>query len=157
MEIIEHQTLEMSNVLSCRARLTQLELGEKAKEIEDVLQRAAVRRKGPIVTTTYGIEQGPQGPIMDIELLIPLEDGVAPPADYILKPRFLLTNAIMLRHVGNPSGLQNSVNELNAYIAARGLVPITSGYNVTVKDAKTPLEMDDMEIHVYVGISPNLL
>lgn len=157
MEIIEHQTLEMSNVLSYRARLTQLELGEKAKEIEEVLQRAAVKRKDPIVTATYAIEQGPRGPIMDIELLIPLEAGIEPPAGFVWKPRFLLTNALMVRHVGNPSGLQDTVNELNAYMTARGLVPITSGYNVTVKEAKTPLEMDEMEIHVYVGISPNLL
>ena len=115
-----------------------MELGEKAREIEGVLQRAAVRRKGPIVTATYAVEQGPQGPIMDIERLIPLEEGIEPPAGFAWKPRFLLTNALMVRHVGNPSGLQDSVNELNAYMTARGLVPITSGCNVTVKEAKTP-------------------
>lgn len=63
----------------------------------------------------------------------------------------------MIRHIGNPAALQNTVNELNAYIMEHQMLPITAGYNVTVKEAKTPLEIDSMEVDIYVGISPNLL
>ena len=49
------------------------------------------------------------------------------------------------------------VNELNNYIVSNGLVPITTGYNVTVKEAKDPSEIDSMEVDIYVGISPNKL
>ncbi|MDR1329151.1 MAG: AraC family transcriptional regulator, partial [Oscillospiraceae bacterium] len=60
-------------------------------------------------------------------------------------------------HTGNPAGIQSTVNELLAYIQQNGLQPITSGYNVTVKEAKTPLEVDEMVVDIYLGISPNIL
>ena len=53
--------------------------------------------------------------------------------------------------------MQNSINEFNAYITEHRIASITVGYNVTAKEAKTPLEIDSMEVDIYVGISPNLL
>ncbi len=111
----------------------------------------------PSIDLAFSVEQGTYGPVMDIEILIPLDREITPPAGYIWKPHFLLTNALMIRHIGNPAALQNAINELNAYIMEHQLVPISTGYNVTVKEAKTPLEIDNMEVDIYVGISPNLL
>jgi DNA gyrase inhibitor GyrI len=62
-----------------------------------------------------------------------------------------------VRHTGDPARLQETVNALTAYIQERGLTPITAAYNATVKEAKTPLEVDDMMVDVYIGISPNIL
>jgi len=94
---------------------------------------------------------------MDAEILVPLNKEIPVPSGYVWKPQFLLTNAVKLHHVGHPSALQNSINELNAYITQHQLVPITSGYNVTVKEARTPLDLDAMEIDIYVGVNPNSL
>ena len=157
MEITQNQTLEMQNLLSYRGRMTQQEFTAKAQEIERILQEHGVQKAAPIVTTTFSVEQGVMGPIMDAEILVPLNKEIPVPSGYVWKPQFLLTNAVKLHHVGKPAMLQNSVNELNAYITQHRLVPITSGYNVTVKEAKTPLELDTMEIDVYVGVSPNVL
>lgn len=151
------QILEMRNVLSYRAKMTQQELQAKSQEIEKLLQNSGAQRSAPAVTTTYSVEQGAGGTVMDIEFLVPLDREITAPNGYVWKPHFLLTNALRIRHIGNPATLQNSINELNAYITERRLVPITTGYNVTVKEAKTPQELDNMEIDVYVGISPNLL
>lgn len=153
----EQQILEMRNVLSHRAKMTQQELQAKSQEIEKLLQNSGAQRSAPAVTTTYSVEQGAGGTVMDIEFLVPLDREITAPNGYVWKPHFLLTNALRIRHIGNPATLQNSINELNAYITERRLVPITTGYNVTVKEAKTPQELDNMEIDVYVGISPNLL
>jgi effector-binding domain-containing protein len=68
-----------------------------------------------------------------------------------------MTNAVAIRHVGNPAGLEKTVNELLAYIQQKGLQPITAAYNVTVKEARTPLEVEEMVVDVYIGISPNVL
>ena len=151
------QILEMRNVLSYRTKMTQQELQAKSQEIEKLLQNSGAQRSAPAVTTTYSVEQGAGGTVMDIEFLVPLDREITAPNGYVWKPHFLLTNALRIRHIGNPATLQNSINELNAYITERRLVPITTGYNVTVKEAKTPQELDNMEIDVYVGISPNLL
>ncbi len=157
MKIIEHQTLEMNNVLSYRGKMTQAEIMEKSKEMDELMKAAGASKTAPVATTTFAIEQSARGPIMDVEILIPLDKSFALPSGYVWKPHFLLTNALMIQHIGNPSTLQNSVNELNAYMMEHRLVPISTGYNVTVKEAKTPSEMDNMEVDIYVGISPNLL
>ena len=39
----------------------------------------------------------------------------------------------------------------------KGLTPITSGYNVTVKEPTSQAEIDNMIIDIYVGVSPNIL
>ena len=157
MEIKEQQVLEMKNLLSFRGKVTQQAFAAKSQEIEQILKAAGAEKAAPAVTTTFAVEQGPMGPVMDVEILLPLDKEIQAPAGFTFKPHFLLTNAVMVRHVGHPSRMQESVNALNAYITEHQLVPITSGYNVTVKEAKTPLELDMMEVNIYVGVSPNLL
>lgn len=155
--IQENMTLEMKKVLSFRSKMTQQEMAAKSQEIESILQNNNAHKASPVVTTTYAVEQTAQGVVMDVEILIPLDKEISVPAGFLWKPHFLLTNALMVRHIGNPSTMQNSVNELNAYIAEHHLTPITTGYNVTVKEARTPLEMEQMEVDIYVGVSPNRL
>ena len=157
MEIYEHQTLEMRNVLSYRSKMTQQQLQIKAQEIEAIISTAGTTRDGHTVTTTFSIEQQATGAILDTEILVPLDREITAPEGYNFKPHFLLTNAVMIKHIGHPSRLQQTIDELNAYIAACGLIPITSGYNVTVKEIMSIAEIDKMEINVYVGISPNIL
>ncbi len=157
MKIIEHETLELKNVLSYRGKVTQQELIAKSREIELLLRDWQVEQTMRAVTTTFAVEQTASGPLVDVEILVPLDREISPPAGYTWKPHFLLTNAVVVQHKGDPSGLQNSVNDLNAYIAEHQLVPITTGYNVTMRDAKTPADIDSVEIAVYVGISPNVL
>lgn len=155
--IFENQTLEMYNVLSYRGKMTQQQMNVKSQEISKLIELSGAHKNGFVATSTFSIEQAADGALMDVEILVPLDREIAVPAGYMWKPRFLLTNALMVRHVGNLSLLGAAVNELNAYILEHKLVPISTGYNVTVKEAKTPLELEQMEIEVYVGISPNIL
>lgn len=50
-----------------------------------------------------------------------------------------------------------TIEKLNGYIKSRRIVPTTVGYNVTIKDGSTHLELDEVEIGIYVEISPNQL
>ncbi len=154
MNIQEHMTLEMHNVLSFRGKMTQQELAAKSQEIDQLIKTNGASKSAPTATTTFSVEPGG---IMDIEILIPLDKTFDVPSGFAIKPKILITNALMIKHSGHPSGLENTINELNNYIMSNHLVPITTGYNVTVKDAKTPLELDNMEVEIYVGISPNIL
>ena len=157
MEILEHQTLEMWNVLSYRAKMTQQELQFKSQEFKKIMEVMGAGKSAPAVTSTFSVEQGANGPVMDIEILLPLDREIIPPVGFAWKPHFLLTNALKITHIGNPAGLEATINELNQFIVSKNLVPISTGYNVTVREAKTPLEIDQMVIDVYVGISPNKL
>lgn len=154
MNITEHTTLELKNVLSYRAKMNQQEFAMKLQEIEQIMQARGCNRSAPIVTATFAIESNG---MMDVEILVPLDRKLSIPSGYTWKTRFFLTNALRVKHVGNPAKLQMTLDKLNEYIETHQLVPITVGYNVTVKDGSTSLELDEVEIDIYVGISPNQL
>lgn len=166
MEIKEGQEYRMQNVLVCRAKMTQLQVKEKSQELDKYIKGIGAVPAGLPVTATYAIENSSDGQRIDMELLIPLDRDISKEVSEGLKqntidsgvrflPEFVLTNAVKIKHKGNPSRIQESLNVLNEYIAEKKLVPITVGYNVTVKQPKSMAEIDEMEVDTYVGISPN--
>lgn len=92
-----------------------------------------------------------------MEILIPIDKKSEKSEVFNFKKEFILTNAIKAIHKGNPMMLQNTFNEINSYMQQNNLQPITSAYNVTIQDAKDMSEIDNVEIHIYVGINPNIL
>lgn len=157
MEITENCMLEMENVLSFRGKMTQTQIADRMKEIGAVLNKSGAKKNGSVTTATFAIESNDPSPILDIEILVPLDRKIVLPDSYVWKSHFYLTNAVKLRHAGSPATLQASVNELNAYMEQKRLTPITVGYNITVKEAASQQELDSMIIDIYVGVSPNQL
>lgn len=166
MDILEKQEYRMRNVLAYRAKLSQLQIKEKGQELDKYIKGTGAVSTGLPVTATYAIENSSGGPKIDMELLIPLDRDISKEVSEGVKqntldkgvrflPEFILTNAVKIKHKGNPSRIQESLNVLNEYIAEKKLVPITVGYNVTVKQPKSMAEIDEMEIDTYVGINPN--
>ena len=68
MNILEKQTLEMHNVLSFRGKMTHQELIYRSLEIERILKENNAHKSGPSVTTTFSVEKGFGGQIMDVEV-----------------------------------------------------------------------------------------
>lgn len=150
-EIRQGETLEMENLMSFRGKVRQQELEKIGNDLELQVKTSGAERVGYPITVTYGIE----GDLIDVEVLLPINKRVPSTGKYVFKEKLLITNALMVKHVGNPAGLQAVCNELNSYIMENKLVPITAGYNVTRKvDMLNP---NNIEIDVYVGISPNIL
>ena len=90
---------------------------------------------------------------MDMEILIPIDKEIKVPANYRFNKKFLLTNALMIKHYGNPTYIESTTMLLNKYIKDHNLDPITTAYNV-MPQQKSPTQMS---IDIYIGISPNLL
>lgn len=157
MEIINNVCLEMENVISFRGKVTQQQMQQVVKEMEQIISENSAEKNGFSVTATFAIESNGSQPIMDIEVLIPLNKEIRVPSDYKFKPIFRLNNAVKIRHKGNPAMLQNSANELMKYIADHKLTPITTGYNVTVQEPTDPNDIDSLIVDMYVGISDNIL
>lgn len=161
MYISEKETLTIEKSISFRGRISQLELKGIGQQIESILQDTLSNRVGRPVTATFSIENDiEKGQIMDMELLVPVDKDLSTlnmPKGFCFKKDFYLTNAVKLHHVGHPAKLQESINELNNYISEHRMVPITAGYNVTLNEPKTPLELETAEVDVYVGISLNRL
>ena len=155
--IVDNQTLVMRDVLTYRAKMTQQELNVAMNNIGKVIKENGANKNGCATTSTFAIEVVDNQQVMDIEVLVPLDKEITAPDGYVFKKQFKLTNAVKIRHEGNPSLMQNSANELMKYISDKGLTPITSGYNVTVKEPTSQAEIDNMIIDIYVGVSPNIL
>ena len=150
-EIKTGQTLELNNVLSYRGKVKQSELEVVGKALEQEAVLAGAKVVGNPVTATYTVEQDE----IDMELLLPLDREITPQEKYVFKKEIRIVNAVMAAYKGHPMGLQDACNQLNQYIVEHGLQPITVGYNVTKKTDMLCLE--NTEVDVYVGISPNIL
>ena len=150
-EIKTGQTLELNNVLSYRGKVKQSELEVVGKALEQEAVLAGAKVVGNPVTATYTVEQDE----IDMELLLPLDREITPQERYVFKKEIRIVNAVMAAYKGHPMGLQDACNQLNQYIVEHGLQPITVGYNVTKKTDMLCLE--NTEVDVYVGISPNIL
>ena len=150
-EIKTGQTLELNNVLSYRGKVKQSELEVVGKALEQEAVLAGAKVVGNPVTATYTVEQDE----IDMELLLPIDREIPPTERYVFKKEIRIVNAVMAAYKGHPMGLQDACNQLNQYIVEHGLQPITVGYNVTKKTDMLCLE--NTEVDVYVGISPNIL
>lgn len=151
IEILSGQTLEVEKLFSYRGKIRQADLEGIGKEMENEVISAGAKRMGMPITVTYGVEND----IMEVEILLPIDKKINNTGKFCYKEKIKIVNALMAKHRGNPMQLQNTCNELNRYIVEHNLVPITAGYNVTTK--VNPLDVEDTEVDVYVGISPNIL
>lgn len=125
--------------------------------IERIIDHLGAKRNLPTVTTTYGVFQQQGFPVLDIEILVPLDRKVAVPVGFSWKDHFLLTNAVMVQHVGDPINMDRSLAELKNYITCNNLTPISNYYNSTVVESKSPADIDKFTVNIYVSISPNIL
>ena len=156
-EITENVALEMTNVLSYRNKSTQKQLVMVSKEIEELLKNNNAKKVGANVSVTFAIDTTGLEPMLDVEILIPIDKTIFVSAPYTIKPVFRLRNAVKIRHKGNPALLQNTANELMEYIKNKGLIPITAGYNVTIQEISSPTDVDSLIVDIYVGVSDNIL
>lgn len=156
-EITENVALEMTNVLSYRNKSTQKQLVMVSKEIEELLKNNNAKKVGANVSVTFAIDTTGLEPMLDVEILIPIDKTISVSAPYTIKPIFRLRNAVKIRHKGNPALLQNTANELMEYIKNKGLIPITAGYNVTIQEISSPTDVDSLIVDIYVGVSDNIL
>lgn len=154
MQVKEGQELLLSHVLSYRGKLTQQQIQDEMMMMNQLMIEQGVKKDGPLTTATFGIEDGIEGQLLDIELLIPLEREINVPDRYVFKPIIKIVNALSVRHEGHPGMINNAINLLNEFIVQGNKQVITATYNVTVKEAKSQEEIKDMIIDVYVGCNP---
>lgn len=146
-----NQELEINNVLCFRGKVKQNELDKLGNNMVAKINEVGAMKAGNPITATFGIE----GDYLDVEILQPIDRNTGNIGDYRFKEKIKIVNAVVASYKGNPIGLQGVCNELNQYIIEKQLQPITVGYNVT--KYINPINIEDTEIDVYVGISPNIL
>ncbi len=139
--------------------MTQQELQAEIIKIQNYMRSKNLNKVDPIITATFPVDEAIT-PVMDMELLIPIDKDFAPEGEYKFKNEFHMINVLKIEHHGNPIKLQNTYNELNSYILENNLQPIIAAYNVTLRDVTdiTDItEIDNVQIDIYIGINPNIL
>lgn len=156
-EITENVSLEMTNVLTYRGKVTQQQMTVIAKEMNDIITANKAKKIMSGVSATYEIINSGTDAVMDVEIMYPLDKHINVAAPYKIKPIFRLKNAVKIRHEGNPALLQEAGNKLMNYISNKGLMPITVGYNVTVHEPTSPMDIDNLIVDIYIGVCDNIL
>jgi len=137
--------------------MAQQEIQQELMNIGKLIYDLSARKAGSLVTSTFGMEQSASGPLLDMEILVPLAKEVNVPAPYIFKKLFHLKYAVYARHEGNPQLIQNTLNQMMEYIKANKLTKITSVYSVNMKELKQGDSLDGMVTDLYIGVNPSVL
>ncbi len=150
-KILENQILEVEHLLSYRGSMKETELQELGIKLEKKATEAGAKRVAFPITATYGGD----GNTIDMELLLPIDKKIEVVEPFKYKDCIKINNAVVLKYIGHPKDLKDACNELNLYIMQHGLTPITVGYNVTryIK----PIDLENTEIDIFVGITSNIL
>ena len=157
MAVEEGKSIRLENVLSLRKKMAQTEINTEMMKIGRFLNDNGLRKSGPIITATFAVDTADGQPLVDMEILVPIDRAIEPFGGYGFKKVFHLVNAVYAKHMGNPALLQKTYNEILEHIRDNNLQQITAGYNVNVKDPQPGQSLDEMVVDVYIGVNPNIL
>lgn len=157
LDIKEGQELKLENVLSLRKKMTQEDLQQELVKIGNLMQQNSLKKSGPVVTSTFSVEQNRTTTLLDMEILVPLDKYIPIPEPYQMKSVFHLKNAVYARHEGNPQLLQNTLSDMVQYIQKHKLRQITPAYNATISEPKPGEGLDKLIIDAYIGVNPSIL
>ncbi len=152
MQIETGKELRFDNVASFRKKMRQTEINWELNRFFQLLQESGVRKNGPLISVTYGIDQFDGEQKIDIEFFVPINDSIASSTDYKFHSSFHLKNTIYTRYKGNPVKIESAYQKLMDFVHKSGFqskVVIT--YNVHVND-ETASNMDENIIDIYIVI-----
>lgn len=155
MEIVSNKKYSIENVLTFRGKVRQETINNIATKAEEVIKKANLEIIGPVITAIHSIENDGSNQLFDFELIVPVSGVMASVDEYIFKDKFMIENALTFRHIGNPQSMNSEMEEFIKYIKENQFKPVTPFYNITIKVAVTPAEIDNMIVDIYVGIECN--
>jgi effector-binding domain-containing protein len=149
--------IKIEKLLAFRKKMTQSDISMEIGLIGKFLEEKNIKKAGPFITTTFSVEGSGAEQIMDMEFLVPVDKIFETQDRYRFKPLFRVANSVYVRHEGNPNGIMGVYSELSRFMQENSLQPITTGYNVTVKEMLPGSNPEECIIDVYIGTSPNVL
>lgn len=155
MEILIKQNYSVNNLLTFRGKVSQESINNIMQQMNKYVKESNVEVTGSVITAIHSINAEGNNQIYDFEIMLPLSKKVNSFSEFIFKDNFILSDSLMFRHIGNPQSMNSEMEELVKYINDNQLKPVTPFYNVTVKGAATPAEIDSMIVDIYVGVESN--
>lgn len=147
MQILEHQYIHLSNLVSYKKIINKNELLNLIDHVSSNIQNLQLSIKDKILFTTSPIKDK-----LNVEILIPVSEEIHECNNYNIKPIYKLTNAVVIRHEGCFSNLNKTIEELKNYIKKMSYQSITNPYCRVVRKEK-----NNMIIDIYIGLNCNIL
>lgn len=157
IEYEEGKQLVLKNVICCRRKVEQAKASDILVLIEEYIKNNDLKKMGPYINVTHGIETENDKIIMDIEILTSVdrlknteerENGIRKIKELVIN------NALVCKMECSPLRLVEVNGEIENYIEKMKLDPVTPGYLVTKKkDTANNMMLNEMEYELYIGMS----
>ena len=152
MEINQEEIYLVEQVITYRGKVNNKLLNNVMEQLFSAINDAGLKINGSTITAIHSIENDCGDQIIDIEIIVPINGVMTSTDEFIYKDKFEINNALMFRHIGDPQTMNTEMQEFTQYINDNDFKPVTPFYNVTVKTAQTPNDVDEVIIEVYVGL-----
>lgn len=147
MQIIEHQNIQLNNLISYHTKVNQSDILKLTQYISDNLHVLDLKKNDNII---FAEKKLSNDETVDVEILIPVKGIVKKCNEFDYKPIFKLNNAVIIRHEGNWNELQNTENLLHDFIKKNNFKVITSTYYMVVRNGNSNSE--DCIIDIFISV-----
>ena len=155
MENKKKNIYSVEQVITYRGKVNNKLLNNVMEQLFSAINDAGLKINGPTITAIHSIENDCGDQIIDIEIVVPINGIMTSTDEFVYRDRFEISNALMFRHIGNPLTMNTEMQEFNQYIRDNDFKPVTPFYNVTVRSASSPSEIDNIIMDIYVGVKSN--
>ncbi|MEE3497577.1 MAG: DUF5085 family protein [Ruminococcus bromii] len=152
MEINQEEIYLVEQVITYRGKVNNKLLNNVMEQLFSAINDAGLKINGSTITAIHSIENDCGDQIIDIEIIVPINGVMTSTDEFVYRDRFEINNALMFRHIGNPQTMNTEMQEFNQYIKNNNFKPVTPFYNVTVRSASSPSEIDNIIMDIYVGV-----
>ncbi len=128
MSFLEHQIIDIENILSYKTRVEAGRLESLLEYSEHCTEALGLAKKGDILFTVSEKISNGQKCILGIEILIPVDKPFESNEHYVYKPRFRLVNAVQSKAGGLCSELTRIDFELSQYLEKNHMNAISDVY-----------------------------
>ena len=152
MEINQEEIYLVEQVITYRGKVNNKLLNNVMEQLFSAINDAGLKINGSTITAIHSIENDCGDQIIDIEIIVPINGVMTSTDEFVYRDRFEINNALMFRHIGNPQTMNTEMQEFNQYIKNNNFKPVTPFYNVTIRSASSPSEIDNIIMDIYVGV-----
>lgn len=158
IEYEEGKKLVLKNVICCRKKVAQSNASEILVLIEEYIKSNNLRKLGPYINVTHGIENENEKIIMDIEIMTSvdrLKNTDERGKEIREIKELVINNALVCKMECSPLRLGEVNGEIENYIEQMKLEPITPGYLITKKKEENNILYNKIEYELYIGMNWN--
>lgn len=144
-----NEKLDVKNLLSFRGDMTPEQSTLVEKDMLHFLTYRMVNVAGDTIITTYSVKEIDGEILYDMEVLIPVNKKIdCKDTPYKFINELTIPLAVKYEHKGDFDKLDDSFEILRSELAKSEFAPVTSAYNIYVKNEEGNVD----EIDIFVGI-----